>query len=474
MTRRAAVAIALAFLVAGSGAVRPSSEDEISMAAQTAELMRANSSSPPSGTFMFMSHDDSLWFSIYEEGVLSEAGEANTISALKFLKDTNPEKFKFLRALDAIWVAPTRAAIQTAIMVIGETRRLLGEDAPFPEIVIKGALRPFGPPGTRSAFKLKQKGMSESVRSFAERYGREFFVYPEKFQEVVQSFVGSYEMKKGNDFGSSTPRNAQAILRHVSNLKTDLFRLPQTMDATDQKVLMIADREFGNYMFASALPWSKPRGTEFGGKQFVPEELMRTLVREEVHSLSTCAFVMADWAVASVSDESAAGMTTSIYAIGKYTNPYFTSVKLDLADLDNHVTRSVPLEDSSESIVEVNTLLPGQLWAPPSAAWSSMLTKKRKRLTGRWSGWKDRMVSFAHWPSELTSDEIGFIGWANEWGDEALGFVSAETVSFSQVGQDGTVTLQSGKDQWQLSGPVSTIGDFITTVQTEMKKKHAV
>mmetsp|Transcript_44375 Transcript_44375/g.105091 ORF Transcript_44375/g.105091 Transcript_44375/m.105091 type:complete len:484 (-) Transcript_44375:69-1520(-) len=467
----AVVAVSLVvFLVYGAGAERPVL-DAVEDVHATAEM---NLSAPPSGTFMFMSHDAALRFDKYEEGMLTEQGEENTMRRLKFLKDLNEEKFKFLQNLNEIWVAPTRAAIQTAIMVIGETRRLTGHHSAFPDIVIQGFLRPFGPPGKkRKTFQLKSEGVRESVEGFAQRYGQEYFKNSYEFEQVAAAYVDSYsEKEKGNFGGAYTPRSAEGVHRNIYNLKNSVF---MACDVTWKKqILMIADKEFGTYLFATALPWRVPYdiGTHVGGRHFHPEEFLRSLVREDVISLAVSAFMMVDWTVAGVNEASAAGLAQSIYNPTKYTVPYFTSVNWDVDDLDPYLghTRSLLLGSSDYLLTEVNSLLPGQLWTPPKAAWTTLFVQKRKRLKARWSGWKSRMLTFAHWPSELHSVENGFISWSSEFGEEALGFVSAGAATFSAVGVDGTVTMAAEGETWQFQAAKSSMQDFVTTVTRSMKR----
>eukprot|EP00403_Amphidinium_massartii_P006340 CAMPEP_0178383718 /NCGR_PEP_ID=MMETSP0689_2-20121128/7143_1 /TAXON_ID=160604 /ORGANISM="Amphidinium massartii, Strain CS-259" /LENGTH=489 /DNA_ID=CAMNT_0020003941 /DNA_START=43 /DNA_END=1509 /DNA_ORIENTATION=+ len=471
------VALALAAsILSGVRAVRPSSEEELqvdvtasAMAAMSIEMsndMNISTQSPFKGNFMYMTVGHTLDWEKHRDGRLDATGLQQVRDRLEFLKGSSPSTLEKLGSVDEVWVAPTRGAFETAILAVGLARKLQEDSkwsssqsiAKFPSIVLKGFLRGMGPMAPTQKIKdydLKWPTMGRDVAAAARERSAELFDGDEKmFEPIAVSFMTMF-----NTFRHPAPSCADHVFQNLHNLKVELYK------ARAKKVLIISDREIANYLFMSYLPYVPEKEYQV----VVPEELMRTLVRERVQSLTEAAVVTAVWQ----SDPHTTGcdMAPGISNFC-YTVPYLQQVEFSDTDLDvseaSPTLRTLPLDESSQIVREVEGT-----FAPRGAEWSRFDFKKRKKLASkpieRWSKWQERLWGVSHWQSELQQDtHIGFVSWATPFGNEARGFVASSDVSFGSAravagGQKGLSILPMSSKQgdlWELQGHQSMLHEF--------------
>eukprot|EP00403_Amphidinium_massartii_P039433 CAMPEP_0178446456 /NCGR_PEP_ID=MMETSP0689_2-20121128/40815_1 /TAXON_ID=160604 /ORGANISM="Amphidinium massartii, Strain CS-259" /LENGTH=474 /DNA_ID=CAMNT_0020071285 /DNA_START=87 /DNA_END=1508 /DNA_ORIENTATION=- len=454
-----------ALLTWTSVAVRPASDEE-AVALQSTGT--ATNTSIMSGSFLYMATGQAMWFTIHEDGPLDQHGVKRVTEKVKGAASGH---VAYMSELQEVWVAPTRAAIQTAILAVGKGWKAGGLSSPFPRLAIKGFLRPFGPKVGRKPFQLKKEGTVKDVEEFAKKQGKAIFDNEDKFAGWITSVKTAFPHTGSFwDFGDPNPHSAVDVYTNIHKLKSQLCK--KSTDERVGKILVIADYEYGNYLFMPALPYQPKsvKQSKRGGYQAQededPEAVMRSLVRERLPSLKQGALVKATWKAETF--HAAGGLAPNDF-YGGLTVPYLASVDIDDDDLDTTVSErnlhTIPVDDSNWALFEMQILPPGGPLAFEGARFHSFNMMKRKHKYGSWKGWKERRVGVSFWMDSGSTNK-GFMNWASPFGDSPLGFLPTGSAQLDYLPpQMLTVTSETSGERWQITATGAVVEGLVNLVK---------
>jgi len=397
---------------------------------------------------------------------LTEEGERQVDDRLSLiLGDSNKDMLQVMQKA-AVWIAPTRAAMGTAIIALirlytlTEDREALRggmmnqfDDSILsfiPKLEIQVGLR--DGVGVRLEQLTDGSDMDDYLKDIARRWGvgkhldhEEKFV-TDKIIEELKAAYGRVLSRAGNRVERQQESSKGALEMYDSVRRA---KLPLATAAEGQSVWMIGSVELAAYLF---MPHLTSR------KSIQAADLLQTMVRE-VQLLSPGAGLLAKW------NKGSSGRM-----------PYFSDL-VDYSPGDQSLpilagVKKVPFDDmmSCGKEVEAAKVLPDR-----SEWWVGIMDKSKKRK--KWFGYhgpQKRLMYVAWQPDRLQQPgrppNAGYVIWLTPDASQRKGIENVMDVTVRLIGDTPRVEMLGRGGKWILDGGTAANREFVQAVEQAQNK----
>mmetsp|Transcript_60053 Transcript_60053/g.143023 ORF Transcript_60053/g.143023 Transcript_60053/m.143023 type:complete len:498 (-) Transcript_60053:33-1526(-) len=433
-----------------TAAERPAMSEEILHASKPASAARRE------GSFIYIATGDTADRS--ESGPLSAWGEQQVDSRMDIIADK--PLMKRIASCEAVWVAPSKAAMATAVIVMirvfaynlltGTHGPVTGADLQVPKLEIHSGL-------LRESHVAADEGLEEYLTGIATSFGKRHleandrWIAAEVATRIRAAFISAVESDQlmVSD-ARTTLKSALDIYDRINEVKRSMSVLPDKSD-----LLAIGSPDAGSLLLMAFLPSA---GRQRGQQTFVNLQSMRLL---SVQKLAPAAALLAEWRTSAAGDRA-----------------FFT--KLDEAHYHAYGTESLPLfvagavqpplpynrPDFMSEEAQLAALLPDR-----SHWWVGVMQKSKKpKLSPVFTRTHTRLV-YLTWRDSPALN--GYVIWLTPYGEKRRGWTNlldikvelVEQKSPSGGGQQSHVIMTDGRRKWKLDGGDSTNRIFVATVK---------
>eukprot|EP00403_Amphidinium_massartii_P010853 CAMPEP_0178412976 /NCGR_PEP_ID=MMETSP0689_2-20121128/22292_1 /TAXON_ID=160604 /ORGANISM="Amphidinium massartii, Strain CS-259" /LENGTH=574 /DNA_ID=CAMNT_0020034239 /DNA_START=36 /DNA_END=1757 /DNA_ORIENTATION=- len=343
------------------------------------------------------------------DGVLTKEGDKLATDRVALLAG---EANELMVHVQEVWVAPTVAAIETAISALTQSWiSKVDSGMRFPKLRMLPVLQPFGdfqkydnPEGVMET--LHAHALETAKRMLGED---NMHTFTGDAQGIGTEYLNWREPGLW-DFLYPQPSSAIRAHDHFHELKSIIAK------RRVERLIIVADRTFITWFLMAGFPSS---GSES------PRENLLSLCRQDIQALKMAGAATAEWKVVPTegdfkdryrlvesSDEE--GMTV----------PFLTSIKVDsmefghpmFPNLDNKVHMNIPFDEMGFAGYELLAL--GKRLVPPKSHWSSFSMRQLKDVGGalfEWTQWKDRILSIIleFDAGEKGTEKLAYLLWAS-------------------------------------------------------------
>eukprot|EP00403_Amphidinium_massartii_P009829 CAMPEP_0178426748 /NCGR_PEP_ID=MMETSP0689_2-20121128/29392_1 /TAXON_ID=160604 /ORGANISM="Amphidinium massartii, Strain CS-259" /LENGTH=524 /DNA_ID=CAMNT_0020048439 /DNA_START=90 /DNA_END=1661 /DNA_ORIENTATION=- len=408
------------------------------------------------GDFMFMTASKADNEKKYMDGALTSQGAeaiVNRIAAMSgrpiaFLSDE----------VDTVMVAPTLAAIQTALATIILTRRGADGTKPYPTFKLSYELRP------RGEFKPYPSG---SIRAILTAFIKKICTengqadHEWEIQRIGFTLASNYEA-----FLKLVPnKDIQVAPRDALEVYSDIHQLKLTVSKQHtKKILMVGDRTLATWMFMVAIP-------RMGGWSEIDDDVATNAynLARSIPSLAYAAPVLVTWEIREYRAERD-GVLKLFPGDQRYTFPFFSKIICKGAEYGTESSSAGSLKRGLLTFDPTNIIKVGfdqvryialelkavRTWwgasplLPAGADWDHYhLRKKTKHERARGYGaWKDRIVSIVSLPSEHQA----FVTWSGLFFEEHNGMQWLNELALQDI-TSGMVDFKDFVGKLLMEGP---------------------
>mmetsp|Transcript_1670 Transcript_1670/g.3646 ORF Transcript_1670/g.3646 Transcript_1670/m.3646 type:complete len:455 (+) Transcript_1670:66-1430(+) len=393
---------------------------------------------------------------------LTEEGERQVDDRLSLiLGDSNKDMLQVMQKA-AVWIAPTRAAMGTAIIALIRLYTLVDDRETLrggmmnqfddsllsflPKLEVKAGLRD----GVGVRFEQLTEGsdLEDYLKDVARRWGvGKHLEHDEKFvtDKIIEELKYSYGRllrQAGNPVAAQQESSKGALEMYDSVRRA---KLPLATATEGQPVLMIGSLELAAYMF---MPHLTSRRTVQAA------DLLQNMVRE-VQLLSPGAGLLAKWNKGSPGSMPYFSDLVD-YTPGNEALPILAGVK------------KVPFDDmkSCGKEVEAAKVLPDR-----SQWWVGIMDKSKKRK--KWFGYHSPQtrLMYVAWQPERTPQpgrppNAGYVMWLTPDASQRKGIENIMDVSVQLVGDTTPRVEMLGRGgKWILDGGAAANREFVQAVQ---------
>mmetsp|Transcript_11098 Transcript_11098/g.25444 ORF Transcript_11098/g.25444 Transcript_11098/m.25444 type:complete len:581 (-) Transcript_11098:95-1837(-) len=430
-----------------------------------------------------------------QDGQLLDYGEQQVEDRLILLRAKSINEFRFLLDVEKVFVAPTKAAMGTAVIAIARAWSWHDREnpKPFPTFEVLPALQPFAPFAydprdqvhdyintlfTSWFSRLRRyfphddkdhtvtKRLRSLMRQLLDSYDEKFLGM--KPPEPVESGVTARWLRERDELRdldgiedsktiARAAGNAKQIFDNIHIIKDRLASVRKKSSEkydSAEKVLMVGDKLLGSWLFMAGLP-KRRRGLLPGHEGELPRVNLQTAMRRNLHGLSYAGVVFATWRV--LSARSTHDLIHGYWSTAM-TVPFFAKIKVPsgtgdgvpaskrLPNLRGGLT--LPFDASGWVAKEVNAVT---RLMPDDAEWTTFVMTKRKK----WRGVAhDRLVNIGWYVDRLEGPQ-GFLSWSTTRGEATLKVMDLSYLTVEMVGEEpvqlvGKVKLSAGSTFWIL------------------------
>mmetsp|Transcript_68279 Transcript_68279/g.163852 ORF Transcript_68279/g.163852 Transcript_68279/m.163852 type:complete len:477 (+) Transcript_68279:92-1522(+) len=445
-----------AVLAPGVGAVRPALDEEGEVETQRLR--------PEQGEkFIFMAQASFSGSFFKKEGELDSAGERQTETRIEVLQRQRPDLLTVLQGVARVWVAPTRSSMAQAMVAVCKAWSFdESGEVHHPQWEVLPALRPKEPFTLRASVE----DVETYLATLATKLGKSYFPGPDSegsrtaLSEAATQLAKSYGtfLSQGH-LKSKGPQNAVELFENIHTVKQALYDF-------SQKVLIVADVAFGNFMFMPGLPRMDYGETD-------PQIAILRMLRENVMGFAEAGLMGAEWTVSPYTDNQqhllANPRTRAV------TVPYLKHAVIDASmftaeGLPNlNVKKGLTLPFDAQGYVEEEVSVRGLL--PSTAQWSVFFLKKKKvkESATAISKWRERLFGVVFNPSG--SVPTGYITWSTPFGDRVKGRADINVVTLMHDSVDGMLRLKTPIAEWILDAPSTEVETRFKNAVQEVRAK---
>jgi len=444
------------------GAVRPALDEEEHLRPEqlvglrpAREAQSVFATGPPKGSVLFFASGKSTARKDDQDAPLNSLAKPLIEARVEKLQSELQQYYNLLHSTEVILVAPTEAAMSTAIIAYGKAR---ANDEPFgfPEVIVKASLRPFAPFQMTQDDKAIERRMQELASQVCEEnfgQGRDGAM-----TGLVSRMMESYRSMK-TTLSDPAPQGAMMAHHSIHLLKHEIVAADIDNEVEDDgAVLVVADRTFGSWLFMPGLPNKDTAGAEDESAN------LRTLLRPHVEMLNYAAVVWAEWVTEAQPQVSSHDDLATNMKYSGYTVPYFAAIHIDgradipsvvsgptgalpgLPVLDPKATAPLPFDAAKYIRKEVNK---NYILLPEQADWISfvMWKKKKRTLLPTYAKEKLRVINIV--ANKGINPIRSFISWSEPWG-KAKGFIEITKDVTIEEQADGSIKMATRRKRWLL------------------------
>mmetsp|Transcript_30421 Transcript_30421/g.70954 ORF Transcript_30421/g.70954 Transcript_30421/m.70954 type:complete len:530 (-) Transcript_30421:77-1666(-) len=413
------------------------------------------------GEFLFITTSRAENEKKHMDGALTSPGVEAVVKRVKTMVGRGGGPSEFLcDEVDTVLVAPTLAAIQTALAAIILSRKGAGgpDERPYPTFTLVPALRP------RGDFKPYPSGSIRPIlKTFVEKICKENWKteHEQKFNTIAALLAGEYEaflkLVPGQDI-QVAPRHALEVFADIHQLKL------MVSNQYTKKILMVGDRTLATWMFMVAIP-------RMGGWSEIDDDVATNAynLARSIPSLAYAAPVLVTWEIREYRAERD-GVLKLFPGDQRYTFPFFSKIICKGAEYGTESSSAGSLKRGLLTFDPTNIIKVGfdqvryialelkavRTWwgasplLPAGADWDHYhLRKKTKHERARGYGaWKDRIVSIVSLPSEHQA----FVTWSGLFFEEHNGMQWLNELALQDI-TSGMVDFKDFVGKLLMEGP---------------------
>jgi len=415
--------------------------------------------------------------SVSSLGSLTTAGEQQVDRRLELIFSSRDS-----RMMDAVtgarlvWVAPTRAAMATALIVLTRAfvhhpdrraaeqgEEALGENIDLPRIELRPELS--GSPRIRMESLGESSDLIGYLQDIAHRYSHgkyltngEAWVAEKMLLQMKNAYLELLsKTRKPISSEDALAVSSLDLYEGVHRVKTAIASLTAT-----STVVLIGSPTFATYLFMPHLPAAaaSPYALSLSSMQSM---------RREVLAVAPASGMLSEWMTSSKRD----GKTAQ--------RAYFTSV-LDFAPSEKLLPSftsptPVPYDEmgfGAEEVEVANVFPAGTSW------WVGLMQKSQKRR--RWFGYTDPLTRLIYisWqvdsasPAARGKSRGGYVTWMTPFGETVRGCENLHDVQVTLLPgtplSSSSVQMTGVRGSWILDGGEDANDDFVQTIKKAQKR----
>jgi len=361
------------------------------------------------------------------------------------LRNPQLDYLKLLAEVREVWVAPTRAAMATAMIVLergwdaASQSGVMGNSRTLPDVRIHKSLRSplVKAPQDQVTFMHKDdSALYKALDDVCKRYKGNGLDESDIMPGLRDAFVEAYIEAKEEDEQEwlTVATKASEVHESIRTLKAAI------VEAGRSRVLLIGDAFVATHLFVAHLPTvqrENPDGVELGS---APEDTMKVMQRA-VQGVAPTGAVACLWEKldSSTTDRQIRDPRTRA-DLPLLKNVYYVGDAASTRCLDEAML--VPID--AQQVMEVE--MQAKFALPKKVQWVTYGANKKKKIKHNPTPWgykkyKPRLISLS-WVKRGVYGEAarGYLSWLTPLGDEVKGYVSLIDLQFELL-KDNTIRV---------------------------------